>query len=280
LDAEIELLDQLLIAARRKYETGRGLQQDILRAETARTRLEDRRAELKQAALTNGRRFAVLLGRNPDDVPDPPQELPETFPLPDRGRLFKQLVEQNPALKALRAEVEASRERVSFARRNWVPDLNLGVGYGFRQDSPSGMERPDFFTVSAGLTIPLFGSRKQGPAVSEAKAGVKETAERLRSTELNLRFLLEKFLDEDSRLDEQIRLFRQGVIPQAQATLDAAMAEYMVGKVDFEALLLAETALYNAQLDYWARVRDRLKTRAALATLTAEAAIIGSVEED
>ncbi len=280
LDANIALLDQLIVAARRKYETGRGLQQDILRAETERTRLEDRRAALKQAALTTGRRFAVLLGRDPGDFPDPPAQLPDAFPPLDRERLLGQLLERNPALEALRARIEASRQQLSFARRNWVPDLNLGAGYGFRQDSPAGMERADFFTISAGMTIPIFGAGKQGPAVEEAKAGLRETAQQLRAAELNLRLALEKLLDEDSRLDEQIRLYRRGVIPQAQATLDAATAEYVVGKVDFEALLLAETALYNAQLDAWARVRDRLKRRAELAALVADATIIANPRDE
>ncbi|TKJ40680.1 hypothetical protein CEE37_06875 [candidate division LCP-89 bacterium B3_LCP] len=278
VDINIDLLENLIAAARRKYETGRGLQQDILRAETERTRLEDRRVVLRQTSLTTGRRMAVLLGRHPDNPPESPGGLSEAFIAVNREILLRDLLKHNPSFNRIKAEVDATEARISFARRNWWPDLNLGVGYGYRQDSPEGMERPDFFTVSAGFSIPLYGGRKQGSAVEEAKAISREIVEQMKSLELELRFALEKLLDEDKRLGEQTTLYREGVIPQAEATLDAATAEYTVGRVDFEALLMAETAVYNAQLDYFARLRDRLKTRAALSALVGDEILIGKSE--
>lgn len=278
VDANIQLLDDLIAVARRKYETGRGLQQDILRAETERSRLEDRRVGLRQMALTTGRRLAVLMGRKPDDVPEVPSGLTMDFAAMDRNQLLSQLLDRNPSLKRMRAELASSESRITLARRNWWPDLNLGVGYGFRQDSPQDMERPDFFTVSAGISIPLYGGRKQGRAVEEAKAMSGETEAKLQSLELDLRFSLDRFLDEDGRLQEQVKLYQEGVEPQAEATLSAATAEYTVGKVDFEALMMAETALYNARLDRYARVRDRLKVRASLAALVGDQELLPTAE--
>ena len=280
VEAEIGLMDDFIAVARRKYETGQGLQQDVLRASTERTRLEDRLAGVQQTALTSSRRLAVLLGREADDLPEPPAGLIETFPRISQKEILGQMLEQNPDLKRMSAELTAANRRVSFAHRNWWPDLNLGIGYGFRQDSPEGMERPDFFSASVGITVPIYGSRKQGPAVQEARANSRQVAYQQRALELELRFQYERLLDEDGRLDKQINLYLQGIEPQAQATLAAATAEYAVGKVDFEALLMAERALYEARLERFSRVRDRLKVRAALAALVGDSYLTTSSESE
>lgn len=278
VDINIDLLEDLIAVVQQKYETGHGLQQDLLRAETERTRLEDRRVMLQQMALTTGRKLAILIGRQPDDIPDSPDGLKGNFSTIDYDSLLHNLLSNNPTLNSMKANVNTSKAKLSLAHRNWWPDLNLGVGYGYRQDSPAGMERPDFFTASAGFSIPLYGSRKQGRAVEEAKAVSRDTEEQLNSKELELRFMLEKLLDEDQRLKDQVKLYHDGVIPQAEATLDAATAEYTVGRVDFEALLMAETAVYNAQLDYFSRLRDRLKTRTDLSALVGDKNLLANRE--
>ena len=278
VEAEIGLMDDLVAVARRKYETGQGSQQDVLRASTERTRLEDRLAGLQQKATTTGRRLAVLRGQLPDEMSKSPGGFPSTFSALDPGILRQQMLDENPDLKRMEVELENANRRIKLARNNWWPDVTLGVAYGFREDSPVGVERPDFFTASLGITLPLYGSRKQGPAVQEARATSRQAASQQHAMELELSFQLEKFLDEDARLHEQIRLFRQGVEPQAQAALAAATAEYTVGKVDFEAILMAERALYDARLERYARINDRLKVRAALAALVGDSSLIASTK--
>lgn len=278
LDTTIALLDDLLRITRRKYETGRGLQQDILRAETERTRLEDRRAELAQRTLTAGRRFATLLGREPGEAPDPPAGIDVRFTPLSLEELAEKLTGGNPTLEKVRAALAASEEKVELAERLWWPDLKLSAGYGYRRPAPGGVERPDFFTATAGITLPIFGASKQAPAVQEARALARRMQAVKRDVELRLRLRLESLLDEDTRLERQIELYTGGVLPQAEATLAAATASYTVGRADFEALLMAETALHNARLQRLARIRDRAKVRAALAALVGETWMTGKNE--
>lgn len=267
LDRNIDLLDDLIAVTSSKYGTGRGMLQDILRAETRRMELEDRRVGLRQMILTTGRRIAALVGREPDTSIQPPQSLTDHFTVLDIDELTTLMFERNPTWQGMEAKLTASKSRVELARLAWWPDLKLGVAYSYRQDAKNGMERPDFFTVTAGISIPLYKKRKQGAAAQEMLAMQRATASEQLALELDLRLKLEKLLDEDRRLEEQIRLYREGVEPHAEATLTASTTSYSVGKVDFEALLMAETALYNAQLERLARIRDRLHVRAALAAL-------------
>lgn len=267
VEANIELIDNLVTVARSKYETGRGMQQDILRAQTKRTRLDDKLASLRQMKLTMSRRFALLLGETGITGLQNPAHLPDSFTELNVADLSAELFVHNSLYLKTKAELKTSELKSDLAKKSWVPDLKLGAGYGFRQNADNGMERPDFFTVTAGMSVPLFGERKQGRAVQEMQAMERAVHSKLRSVELGLQFQLDKLLDEDQRLDKQIMLYQDGIEPQAEATLAASTFSYSVGKADFEALLMAETALYNARLERLARIRDRIKVRISIAAL-------------
>lgn len=267
LDVNISLLDDMVAAAMRKYETGTGLQQDILRAETRRTRLEDMRLKTHQTSVTIGRQFAALLGRNPDSAPSPPESLLNIFPELSYESLFRQLFDDNPAWLSVKAALNAADNRVRLAESNWYPDLKLSASYGFRQNADNGSERPDFVNFTAGTSIPIYGKRKQDADIQKMHAQRRAMLAKQRSTELELRFRLEALIDEDKRLSDQVILFLEGVEPQAEAALVASRSSYAAGKSDFESVLMAETALYDAQLDRLARIRDRQKIRASLAVL-------------
>ena len=278
IDKNISVLEDLIVVITRKYETGKGLQQDILRAETERTRLIEKRTGLRQEIITTGRRLAILAGRDPGDIPSPPTELQESFPTIKPDALTERMFINNPEWNSLKAESRASQKNVALARSLWVPDVKLGVGYGIRHDSNNGIKRADLFSLTAGITIPIHGKKKQGSAIQEAKALNRAAISRQLSLELELRFRLDKLIDEDRRLDEQIILYEQGIEPQTEATLVAATASYMVGKADFEALLTSETAIFTVQLERLARIRDRQKVRASIAVLTGGDDLISMAE--
>jgi len=53
------------------------------------------------------------------------------------------------------------------------------------------------------------------------------------------------------RAGEQTQLFQQQIIPQARQTVDAMLAGYQVGKVDFLNLIRSQTTLYDYETQYW-----------------------------
>lgn len=275
VDSTLGLLDDLITITRTRYETGRGLQQDILRLQTERTKLDDRRALLEQQARSAERKVALLVGRGPEEATIHAPLLPDRFLPIDSLRTLQAVLEQNPKLAASKLTVKAMNEKERTVRAMRIPDLKLSAGYGIRQNASNGTQRPDYLTLTAGVSIPLFAGSKQNRAIDESRANQRAANQALKNEELNVRFELATLLDEDNRLAHQIDLYRQGVVPQASATLEAATSSYAVGKVDVEAMLSAETALINARLELYARLRDRAKTRAALAALAGSPELTG-----
>ncbi len=274
LDSTIEVLDEFLQIAGKKYETGRGLQQDLFRIETERARMQDKRAAFSQMASTTGKRLAFLMGRDPMNVPRPPVSIPDSFDPVAALNLDSLLIADNPALESTRKGIEITNRQVDLKKSLWWPNLNLNAGYGYRQDADNGMARPDFFTITAGMSVPIFGSSKQGAAVEEPQAVSRQVQASYSNQVLKLRFNLQALLDEDSRLEEQISIYENDVIPQATATISASLSTYSVGKTDIEALLMAEMSLFNSRLGLMDRNRKRVIVRTKLAALVGSADLV------
>jgi len=268
LGANIELLDNLIDVAKRKYETGKGNQHEILRAETRRTRMEEKRAGLEQRILTTGRRLAVLMGRKPDDAPDHPESLLDSFSILNPGELVLNLFKHNPSWLEAENAILISKKNTKLARRSLFPDLRLSTAYGFRQDTDYNVQRSDFISMTAGVTVPVFANRKQKAAIQEQIAIERAVISNKRAMELELELQLQQLLDKDTRLEDQIQLYIYGIELQATATLAAVISSYTVGKADFEALLMAETSLFNSRLERLSRIRERLNLRASIDALT------------
>ena len=48
-----------------------------------------------------------------------------------------------------------------------------------------------------------------------------------------------------------ITIYRQGLIPQAQASFEAGLAAYQTGQEDFQSLLSSFLEVLNLNLEYW-----------------------------
>ncbi len=65
---------------------------------------------------------------------------------------------------------------------------------------------------------------------------------------------------------EQVRLFRQEILPQARQTVEAMLAGYQVGNIDFLSMIRSQTILFDHETQYWKALST---TNQALARLVA-----------
>ncbi|HEX04647.1 MAG TPA: TolC family protein, partial [Bacteroidetes bacterium] len=256
VDTTIRLIDELLVITRTKYETGRGLQSDWLRLQTERSRLASQRIQLEQMARNAGRKVAVFLGREADALPPPPNGLPVQFTAIDAEAL-SDAANRAPQIRVAEQMVRAGDAKIDLSKQLWIPELMLSGGYGFRQDADNGMSRADFVTISAGMTLPIFGGSKQSMKVQEAVAEKRSAQHTLRQAQLDVGRKVESLLDEDLRHSEQIQLYNEGVLPQAGAALSSTLSDYSVGRVGVEALVSSERDLINYRLQRLMHLRDR-----------------------
>lgn len=268
-----------------RYGVGQGAQPDVLKAQVERTGLEDRLVELRERRTSAAARLNALLGR-PTDAPIPETDLPEqvrtaaaaqpassapTFAYTAVGRnahasvggrptveLQRIALEHNPAIQAHVRRVEAQRRSVALAGKAKLPDVQLSAGYGYRAGAG------DFVNLTASVPLPIFAGRKQDREVVEESAALAEHQARHHAMVNQLNAKIARLAAEIERARSQLVLLREGILPQARASLASATSAYRVGNVDFLTLLDAQVKLYRHELDHHRLLADFATNVAAL----------------
>lgn len=271
---ETSLLRRFEQIALTRYSTGEGIQQSVIKVQTAISRLADKDTALWERLDAIERRIAVLLGR-----PETSLALrPITLTLPDlrydKTTLEQQAVERNPDVFANLQQIEADRAWVRRRHKDSYPDFSLGLGYidvGRREDAAGIMSPPenngqDIWALTVKLNIPLYRGRIRA-GIAEARHSLRASQQALRRTQDKLLYGVQESLLRFESLDERASLYRDVIIPQAEESLGSSEAAYTTNRQSFLDLLDAERVLFQVRLtyhrllsDYWIALADLEQT--------------------
>jgi len=249
------LMNQMVDITMSNYKVGNGLQQDVLRAQSELTMFDDRLLELHQMEVTLKARLNSLLNREPDAELEPPMELSYLSMTINADSLRAAIAERNPDLEALKAQGRGKDYEAKMARREYYPDVTLGVSYTF-VDDPMGMTPGDVVGVDLMIPLPIHWKSRQDRAVQQRQVERREVGEKLQNMSRDLEYRLTDLMGQERRLRDQIRLYQESVIPLAQQTFESVLAGYRVSKVDFMTLLSSLMVLFDHQLDLQEKTLD------------------------
>ena len=280
IDKDIELalderrvLREFVEIATAKYKVGPGLQQDILNADVALSRLDSFLIELTRKRMTREIQLAVLLNRERISI-EPLGALPLAKLEHTALELEQMAVEMNPEITMRQRAVERDQLQLALARRAVLPDLFLELDYGSRSD-PVASElgkprawRPDMVGGVVGVSVPVFYYYKQRQQVIEAEAALARSRERLQAVRRTTVGSLHDQLVRLSQYEQVASALREDVIPLAQTAVAASMSAYQVGKVDFLTMLNAQETLEKYETEYWHNEAERYRTLARIDELT------------
>jgi len=273
--ANLEAIDQLARLSETRYSVGRGMQQDVLRAQLQRSRVMDRQLSLKQERDAETARLRALLNRD-ESLPQRTEAgdlLPE---LPDVDHAIDGVETSRPLLAAYRAMIDQYRAQRSLAKRDYYPDFGLWAGYRFRDDQlPDGGE--DFVSAGISLNLPIFLAKRKA-AVADAEAGVTMATQLYRDQYQRVVAALQENRARLEQSRNQALLFRTGIIPQAQQTYDAGLSAYQVGKFSFTEVMESLSSLYAFQIDYQRALSDYRRALARFKQLSGSEPAIYQVD--
>ncbi|HWP38431.1 MAG TPA: TolC family protein, partial [Gemmatimonadales bacterium] len=226
-----DLLRDFAQVSQTMYAVGSGLQQDVLQAQVAVARMTEEITVMQQERIAMAARLNALMGRDATE-PVGALELPEVgAELPGIDTLMALAVERRPRLRAARERVLAAEAAYRLARRELYPDLMLGASYG---------QRPafdDMASLMIGIRVPLWARSRQLPMRKEMQA-MQAMADAEARDVYNETFAeLAELRAEAMRSLNLSRLYATAIVPQARASVDAALAAYRVGKVDYMSLV-------------------------------------------
>jgi outer membrane protein TolC len=255
----LDLLSRLERIALVRYESGLAPQQDVIRAQVELTTM---RGEL---LMQEGERTGLestlnsLLARKATARLAPPERL-RPVPPPsklDEDALVDRLQTHNPQLFANDARIRSAEKSRELTYRNRYPDFAIGV-------SPIQMgSRIGEWEVMLEVNIPLQqGTRRS----QESEAGSMLSAARSQKEAVANRLIGELFENlAGLKASQKIEILTtSSLLPQSEATLQAALAGYETGKVDFATLLDAQRQIRKSRQD---RLKAQAETQARLAAI-------------
>lgn len=256
----IKILDEFEKTAEARYKVGKGIQQDLFRAQVELSRELERLTTFEQEKETFHADINRLLNRPPAAPLGTPEEVMIT-PLPySLDQLNEQALQHSPLLKAQVKGVESGKSALDLAHREYYPDFFVGVGA--MQSFRSSDLTDAFGTV--GIRVPLYYATKQRYGVEEALAKLEGARKNHQTVSQDVLFRVKDNFARAERATRLSRLLENGVIPQASLALESSMAGYSVGKVDFLTMLDNLLRLQQDELDLH---RERVSHEVAFAKL-------------
>jgi outer membrane protein, heavy metal efflux system len=279
------LLEDLAEVARARFSVGAAPQQDVLRAHTEVTRLDSEVAGMRAERAMALAEINALLDRPVDSPLVPvypadvhrlataaaergrftvaPREPTLGAGLPTLAELQAAAPGTRPALQVQEHRVEQARSGLLLAERERLPDVELMLGYG-RVPGMAGMDGANRVTAMISVPLPVFASRKQNQMVAEAGHELAAAELERRQMQQEVAAMIAARYAQAARLREQILLLRDGVIPQAQATVESAAAAYQGGRMEFVGLLDAHAMLFMNEIELARQLADFGAALAAL----------------
>jgi len=244
-----------------RYRVGQGNQEEVLKAQLQHTKiLQEITMHHREVGLLEAQ-IKQLLNRA-QDSPDV-----QTEPLVARSlnhsasELSNLARQQNPDVQVQQAMVNKTESQVALAKKEFRPDF--GVQYMYQN---TDRKFRDYYMATFSITLPNRGRRRA--ELAEAEANREQANEQLEAeVQRRLAEVQDQFVVAQTS-EEQLKIYKDGLIPQSNATFQSAMAAYQANRQDFQTLLSSFMDVLNLQLDYQRELADHEIALARLETLT------------
>lgn len=257
-----DILERFEAIARGRYAVGKGIQQDVLKAQVEMSSLAQQVELLQQRKASAEAQINSLLNRPLETSLGPPPQVTRSKLDMDLDAVFRAVGEKSPQLRATEYVVDSRAVGIDRARREFRPDF----GFSF-QWQKTAAQFPDYYMAAAEVKIPVWFWRKQRYALEEARARLNEARASYQATRQELLFAAKDQYLAVRTSERVIDLYASGVIPQASLSLESAMAAYEVGTVDFLTLLSNLTTLLSFEMQYYAELARHEQALARLEPL-------------
>ena len=257
------LLKQFVTIAESKYSVGKGIQQDVLKAQVELSKIMDELIELRQLQANETAKLNTLMNRLPQKPIDIPHGLTQTD-FKFNIKSLQDLAEKNrPFLQGIQSTINKFTITKKIAEREYYPNIQVGVRYGQRQDSAI-QDHPDFVSGFIGINIPIWFATKQSKKVAEENYRILTAKDSYSAARNDVFLKIKLIMDKEQKGQKLISLIKTGIIPQARQSLESALAAYSVDKIDFLTLIDNQVTLLKWEIKYHRQLTDYEQNLAAL----------------
>ena len=239
-----DLLGRFEEIARNRYTVGKGLQQDVLKAQLEVSALEQQLAMLDEKRQRAEAEIASLLGAPTVALKARGDMQASSFSTP-LEELLKNAGD-SPRVRAEQKMVDARAVGINRSLKDFRPDFGVNL-----QWQHTGSNFPDYYMATVAVKIPIYYARKQRYALEESYSRLNEAKQNYRSAKQKAIYLVKDQYLAIQSSERIVNLYKTTLLPQAQLTVDSAASAYEVGSIDFLSLLTNLTNLTSLERQYY-----------------------------
>jgi cobalt-zinc-cadmium efflux system outer membrane protein len=199
------------------------------------------------------------------ELQQPPREL-------DLAATLGDALKNRADLVALRHARDAAQSGVSLARASIVPDVDVGVTYGYNTgvapnhpvDPTPGFHQ---LTLNFGIPLPLFDHGQA--SVAKARAGAEQAQVQLNAAELRAEVDIRTAYGAYQSARKRAASFQNGILDKADQVLEARRYGYQRGANSLLELIDAQRSDNQIRQDYDQALADQAKAAIQLERVTA-----------
>lgn len=236
--ADEKILDEIMQFVDARYKANKVQQQDLLRTRIEKRKIEDKlitlRRQLRQAQADLAREIQTSpdadLKAQPFTIESVPGEIDQLFAA--AGRCSPEMQERLHA-------VVKERRVGELARLKYYPDVTAGIGWQAITDNSAispVANGNDNLQFTVGVNIPIWRNKLRA-GVAEAEHRIAESSRRLESTRDETYRQIRRLTVQATSLEQQLELFRKGIIPDAESALKLLFTRYRSGQADVQDVL-------------------------------------------
>ncbi|MGO9317877.1 MAG: TolC family protein [Terracidiphilus sp.] len=248
LERQRSLLKEALAVALAQYTTGKVPQADVLRAQMALTRLSEHLIELEEERDNASAQLDVLMGRTSNEAIEISDSYAVPATLPEIEELERVAIEHRPELSALRAQVAKSRDEGTLTRLAKKPDFTVGLGYMLM---PAGSSSRNAYMAELSMNLPWLNRVRHDSEAKQADAATDVSQTELDARASKVFLEIRQTQIEVLAAEKRVKLYRDTLLPEAEASFKASTAAYQNNRAEFMSLIDAQNLLLDIQTAYY-----------------------------
>lgn len=245
---QASVLNEALSAALAEYTTGKVPQADVLRAQMALTRLSEHLVELEQEHDVAAAQLNVLMGRSPDEGVEIAGSYRGTSALPPLDDLKRIAIEHRPELTALRKQIAKAGDESQLARLAMKPDFTIAAGYMLM---PTGSNFRNAYMAELTMNLPQLNRSRHDGEAKQADAATDVARAELDARTSAVFLEIRQAQIEVQAAQRRVKLYRDTLLPQADAAFKATTAAYQNNRGEFMNLIDSQNLLLDIRTDYF-----------------------------
>ncbi len=262
----VDLLKQISLVAKRKFEVGTASLENVVQVEVQITRVRDKIEALKGEEQSLQAQINAFLLRN-DKVF---VATPKIRPIPNRvfvtDTLLKWAAKNRPLLKGIKLYQSKAVLKQKEVEKKYYPNFKVGMQYTLRSyNKNTGVNYPDFLGLVVGVTIPLGYGGSIKAEVNKSRYLQDYYGQQFHSSLQMLQQSFGQINAQMNALRSREKLLEKTLLPQALQAYQAAIADYQVNKIDFVNVIKAEDNILKIKTEL-AKLRTNYSVQLAQIT--------------